>query len=106
MIVFIFQIVTGNAIESPILWMGNYLAIVCLFQFFVALYIERKYEPNILSFLAWAVWYPILYWHINALLVIFAFPKAFRVLSKNRNQYATWLSPDRGISNTEKKEVS
>ncbi len=31
----------------PTLWIGNYLSVICLLQFLVALYIERKYEKGI-----------------------------------------------------------
>jgi poly-beta-1,6-N-acetyl-D-glucosamine synthase len=81
----------------PTLWIGNYLSIICLLQFLVALYIERKNEKGILKYMLWGIWYPILYWHINALLVIRALPRGFKILRKNKSQFATWESPDRGL---------
>jgi biofilm PGA synthesis N-glycosyltransferase PgaC len=81
----------------PTMWIGNYLSIICLLQFSVALYIERNYEKGIFKFLLWGIWYPIIYWHINALLVIMALPKGLMILKKNKKQFATWESPDRGL---------
>jgi len=96
-IISIYQFVFLHEYISPILWIGNYLSIICLMQFSVALYIERTYEKDILKFLLWAIWYPVLYWHINALLVIFALPRGLKILRKDKKQFATWESPDRGL---------
>lgn len=93
----IFQFIIFHSFILPILWIGNYLSIICLLQFFVALFIERNYEKNILRYLLWGIWYPIIYWHINALLVIVSLPKGFMILKKNKPQFATWESPDRGL---------
>ncbi|MFT8322535.1 MAG: poly-beta-1,6-N-acetyl-D-glucosamine synthase [Bacillus sp. (in: firmicutes)] len=97
-IVFFYQWIVHHTFYSPILWIGNYLALIGLLQIIVSLYIERKYEPNIFKYYLWAIWYPLVYWQINAILVIFALPKGLKILSKNKKEFATWDSPDRGVS--------
>ena len=96
-IIAFYQFVFEQIFVSPLLWIGNYLALICLLQFLVALYIEKNYEKDIMKFLLWGIWYPLLYWHINALLVIFALPKGLKILKKDKKQFATWESPDRGL---------
>lgn len=96
LIVFIYRMVAFGEVYSPLIWIGNYLAVICLLQISVSLYIEKKYEPNIFRYFLWAIWYPLVYWHINAILVIFAIPKGVKILSKNRAEFVTWDSPDRG----------
>lgn len=91
-----YQFIFYNNYIMPIFWIGNFLSLICLVQFLVALLIERHYEKNIIKFLLWGIWYPILYWHINALLVIAALPRTIKVLKKDKDQFVTWESPDRG----------
>ncbi|WP_253701135.1 poly-beta-1,6-N-acetyl-D-glucosamine synthase [Bacillus sp. FJAT-29814] len=93
----LFKFIFLHSFVLPTLWIGNYLSLICLMQFFVALLIEKNYEKNILIYLLWAIWYPLIYWHINALLVIAALPKGLKILKKDKPQYATWESPDRGL---------
>jgi poly-beta-1,6-N-acetyl-D-glucosamine synthase len=97
LLVMLYKYIFHQEFIMPTLWIGNYLSIICLLQFLVALYIERKYEKGILKYMLWGIWYPILYWHINALLVIRALPRGLKILRKNKNQFATWESPDRGL---------
>lgn len=96
-LVAIFQIIVLEEFSSPLLWMGNYLSIICVLQFFIALYIEKHYEKNILKYLIWTIWYPLIYWHIAALLVVVSLPKGLQILKASKKEFATWDSPDRGI---------
>ncbi|MED1203271.1 poly-beta-1,6-N-acetyl-D-glucosamine synthase [Heyndrickxia acidicola] len=93
----IWNVIQHHTVSTPFLWIGYYLSIISIFQFFVALFIERHYEKNILKYLIWTIWYPLIYWHIGALLVVFSLPKALKILKKSKNEYATWDSPDRGL---------
>lgn len=70
------------------------LIIVCLIQFFVAMKIDSRYDKDFSKYYLWAIWYPVIYWYINALVVIRALPKA--LLSK-KGEFAVWESPDRGV---------
>ena len=85
------------ALPFPPLWAGSILALVCLMQFCISLYMDWTYEKNILKFLFWIIWYPFLYWMIGSLAVIFAAPKA---LFSKKKESAVWTSSDRGMYST------
>ncbi len=53
-----------------------------------------RYETRIGRNYYWMIWYPIVYWMINTLTTVVAFPKA---LIKRRGVRAIWVSPDRGL---------
>ena len=78
----------------PPLWTGSILAAVCLIQFAVSLCIDNIYDKKMFRYLFWVVWYPIIYWMINAVAIVVAVPKA---LLKKKGTKAVWSSPDRGI---------
>ncbi|TFL10059.1 poly-beta-1,6 N-acetyl-D-glucosamine synthase [Pusillimonas caeni] len=73
---------------------GMVLAVTCLLQFGISVFIERRYEPNISRSLFWIVWYPFVYWLINLCTTLVSFPK---VMLRIRRRRARWTSPDRGI---------
>jgi biofilm PGA synthesis N-glycosyltransferase PgaC len=78
----------------PPLWTGAVLALTCLVQFIVSLYVDHRYEKKFVRYLFWVIWYPFIYWIINALTITVALPKC---LLEGRRGLATWESPDRGI---------
>ncbi|MDO7785972.1 poly-beta-1,6-N-acetyl-D-glucosamine synthase [Desulforamulus aquiferis] len=94
-ITFILKMITTKTFIYPVFWSGSYLALLCLVQFVIAMIIDRAYDKGLLKYYVWAIWYPIFYWYINALVVIRAIPKA--LASNRRRQFAVWDSPDRGI---------
>lgn len=69
------------------------LTFINIIQFTIALIIDSKYEKINIFILIFLSWYPTVYWFINALVAIFAFPKA---LKRKKGAFATWTSPDRG----------
>ncbi|MBN1872413.1 MAG: poly-beta-1,6 N-acetyl-D-glucosamine synthase [Candidatus Omnitrophica bacterium] len=75
-------------------WTGVILAVICLFQLSVGLLIDSKFEKGIIRMFFWLIWYPLVYWIINATVTIVAFPKA---LLKRKGTPAIWESPDRGF---------
>jgi biofilm PGA synthesis N-glycosyltransferase PgaC len=75
-------------------WNGTILALTCLLQFAVSLFIDSRYEPKIRRYYYWMIWYPMLFWVISAATTVVGLPAA---LLKDRNKRATWTSPDRGI---------
>lgn len=83
-------------LQAPIppLWTGSILALACLVQFSLSLYVDSFYDKKMFRYLFWVVWYPFAYWIINAVAIIVALPKA---LLKRKGTRAVWLSPDRGI---------
>ncbi len=81
----------------PPLWTGSILALVCLMQFALSLCIDSHYDKRIFRYLFWVIWYPFVYWMINAFAVLVAVPKA---LLKKAGTRAVWKSPDRGLEKT------
>lgn len=77
---------------------GLLLACVCLLQFAVSLFVERRYEEKLLGALFWTIWYPLAFWMITLFTTLVSFP---RVMLKPRQQRARWTSPDRGIQRRE-----
>lgn len=73
----------------------QYLALLSLIQFAVAMKLDQKYDEDLLKYYLYAIWYPLIYWYINALVVLVAIPKT---LFRNKSKFAVWESPDRGIS--------
>ncbi|PWZ94028.1 poly-beta-1,6 N-acetyl-D-glucosamine synthase, partial [Staphylococcus pseudintermedius] len=51
------------------------------------------YEKQNMFTLFYLSWYPTIYWVLNALVAMLAFPKA---LLRKKGEFATWSSPDRG----------
>jgi len=86
---------------NELYWKSQFLSFVCIVQFAVAMILDKRYDKKLLKNSLWAVWYPLLYWYINALEVIVALPKT---ILRKRKKLATWTSPDRGIDTTEKEE--
>jgi len=79
---------------------GTWLGLTSLVQTSVALWIEQRYERDSLwRYYFYAIWYPAAYWMIGAFVVVWAVPKAcWAMWAARRGRYATWKSPDRGVS--------
>ena len=78
----------------PPRWTGSILALTCVVQFSVSMYVDNSYEKKFLRYLFWVIWYPFVYWMINALTIVVAVPKA---LFRKKGAKAVWKSPDRGF---------
>jgi poly-beta-1,6-N-acetyl-D-glucosamine synthase len=83
-------------IPSTILLYGAYIAFISLIQLTVALFIDRQYEEKLVQYVWWAGWYPMVYWMVSIFALVPAIPKAFKILTSNKTEYAIWESPDRG----------
>ena len=75
-------------------WTGVILAVVCLSQLLVGLLIDSQFEKGIFKMFFWLIWYPCIYWVLNAAVTIVGLPKA---LLKKKGTPAIWESPDRGF---------
>ncbi|MBN1870746.1 MAG: poly-beta-1,6 N-acetyl-D-glucosamine synthase [Candidatus Omnitrophica bacterium] len=75
-------------------WTGVILAVVCLCQVMIGLLIDSKFEKGIIKMFFWLIWYPCIYWILNASVAIIGLPKA---LLKKKGTPAIWESPDRGF---------
>jgi biofilm PGA synthesis N-glycosyltransferase PgaC len=76
-------------------WAGSVLALVCLIQSMVSLFIDSHYEErSLVRYFFWIIWYPFFYWLISAFAVLAGFDKVFISREKTKG---TWISPDRGL---------
>jgi len=76
-------------------WNGVVLGAACLMQFLTGFIIDSRFEKGLGKYYYWIIWYPMVYWMINALTTVYGFPRAcYRRINKSR---ATWKSPDRGV---------
>ncbi|WP_255398095.1 poly-beta-1,6-N-acetyl-D-glucosamine synthase [Sulfobacillus sp. hq2] len=66
------RMIVTHGFYVPIFWMGTYLAVLSLIQAAVALTIDHHYEHGVIKYYWWSVWYPSLYWFINAVVIVFA----------------------------------
>jgi poly-beta-1,6-N-acetyl-D-glucosamine synthase len=76
-------------------WTGVIIGTTCLIQIAVSLFLDRRYDHGLLKNYYWTIWYPLAYWVLNMLTSVVALPK---VLLRQRNMRARWVSPDRGIT--------
>lgn len=78
----------------PYIWKSLFLSTVCTIQFTVAMILDRRYDKNLLKNSIVVIWYPFLYWYINAIIVLTTVPSLFI----HRKKLAKWDSPDRGLT--------
>lgn len=77
----------------PTHW-GITLTSIFLIQAMVSFFIDKKYEKGLFAIFPWMIWYPAMYWVINAATSFWGFYKAFFT---KKAKFATWTSPDRGL---------
>ena len=87
----------------PYLWKSQFLSVVCMIQFIVALNLEKRYDKTIFKYMVSAAWYPVVYWIINGVVSLSAFPKTIYSICRKK-KLATWSSPDRGIGTSSRKK--
>lgn len=90
----IFKLCYNIGSYMPYLWKSQFLSVICMVQFVVALCLERRYDKGIFKYMISAAWYPVIYWVINGLVALMALPGT---LMRKRKKLAIWKSPDRGI---------
>lgn len=90
----IFKLFYNIGSYMPYLWKSQYLSVICMIQFTVALCLERRYDKGIFKYMVSAAWYPIIYWVVSGIVALMALPST--ILSRKK-KLATWKSPDRGI---------
>jgi biofilm PGA synthesis N-glycosyltransferase PgaC len=78
-------------------WSGILLGTTCLTQFAVSLTIDSRYERRLGRVYYWMIWYPMVYWMIQAAASVVAVPRA---LLRPRERRGIWVSPDRGLRPT------
>ena len=73
---------------------GLFIAVTYFLQAFISLALDARFDKGMLKFVFWIVWYPLVFWLLQALTAFVAVPKA---LARAKGQAGTWTSPDRGI---------
>lgn len=86
----------------PYLWKSQYLSVICMLQFTIALSLEKKYDKDIFKYMVSAAWYPVIYWFISGIVALMALPST---ISSHGKKLATWKSPDRGIDTASKSDT-
>ncbi|MBV7457236.1 poly-beta-1,6 N-acetyl-D-glucosamine synthase [Acidovorax sp. sif1233] len=76
-------------------WQGTLLAMTCILQMLLSLWIDRRYDRDLMRYFAGTIWYPIAFWTITMTTTVVALPNA---LMRRRGKRAVWTSPDRGVS--------
>jgi biofilm PGA synthesis N-glycosyltransferase PgaC len=56
--------------------------------------IDERFERGMIRSLFWLVWYPVVFWAVQAATSILGLPRAIRHMGRMRG---TWVSPDRGV---------
>lgn len=75
-------------------WTGVLLGLVCITQFSTGLVIDSHYERRgLLRYLFWAIWYPAIYWLLNAVTTLGGVVQGLRGYGKPKR--GTWDSPGR-----------
>ena len=71
---------------------------IMFFAFFLqcilSLYIDSRYESDLLRYGLSCIWYPYVYWLLNTVTLLVGIPKA---IFRNKSKFAVWTSPDRGV---------
>lgn len=82
-------------IANPIpgFW-GALISITYLTQAVVAVALDGRFERGVHRAIFWVVWYPLVYWMLQAATAAAALPKA---LMRPAGKSGTWASPDRGL---------
>ncbi|QEA38097.1 poly-beta-1,6 N-acetyl-D-glucosamine synthase [Pistricoccus aurantiacus] len=82
-----------HSVTTIILWSSSWLIPICLLQFAVSFFLDKRYDQDMGRHFFWSIWYPFFYWMLNLLTTVIAIPKA---VTRRRGQLAIWRSPDRG----------
>ncbi len=77
----------------PEVW-GTVLGLTYLVQAILSMAIDGRYERGLMGALFWIVWYPLIFWALQAATAVVGVPRA---LVRGRPMRGTWTSPDRGI---------
>jgi biofilm PGA synthesis N-glycosyltransferase PgaC len=61
----------------PNLW-AMAITTMCLLQLMWGIHMDRRYDPGITRYVAYAIWYPLFYWLLMAMCTIVTLPHLFR----------------------------
>lgn len=72
---------------------GMLLAVHYLLQALVAASLDRRYEHGVMRAVFWVIWYPLVFWVLQAATAVAGLPRALL----RRKRGGRWTSPDRGF---------
>ena len=92
----LFPVWTGGALGFSLFprWWGILLAMTYLLQSAVSVQLDRRFEDNMVDALFWVIWYPIVFWMLQAAAAVVGLPRA---IARRSSARGTWVSPDRGM---------
>jgi biofilm PGA synthesis N-glycosyltransferase PgaC len=92
----LFPVWTGGPLGFSLLpkWWGVLLAMTYFLQSAVSVQLDRRFEDNMLDSLFWVIWYPLVFWMLQATAAVVGVPRA---LALQRSARGRWVSPDRGM---------
>jgi len=73
---------------------GALMVVTYFLQAGVSVALDARFERGVHRAILWVMWYPIVFWMLQAFTAAAALPKA---LLRPRGQSGTWISPDRGL---------
>ncbi len=62
-----------GATPVPALW-GLLIGTLSLAQLWIGVWMDRRYDPSVTRFYAWAAWYPVIYWIQMAIITVISTP--------------------------------
>jgi biofilm PGA synthesis N-glycosyltransferase PgaC len=74
--------------------LGLVLTSICLAQVLLGFFLDRPYDRDLLRNYVWAIWYPAIFWMLNAAATVAAIPTS---IWRGGSERARWHSPDRGV---------
>jgi biofilm PGA synthesis N-glycosyltransferase PgaC len=75
-------------------WWGAVLALTYLLQSVVSVTVDSRFEKGLFKSLFWIIWYPLIFWLLQAFTAVLGAPRA---VLRSKSQRGTWVSPDRGV---------
>jgi biofilm PGA synthesis N-glycosyltransferase PgaC len=76
----------------PNLW-AMAITSMCLLQILWGVYMDRRYDPDIVRYVPYAIWYPLFYWLLMALCTIATLPHLFRSPRRHAVRWSTVRAP-------------
>ena len=91
----VYDLITGGTHGFTLFKVASLVTFMMfILQFSVSMFIDSRYERNLMRYFISCIWYPYAFWLLNSITLIHGFPKA---LLRDKERKATWISPDRGV---------
>ncbi|MFZ5968369.1 MAG: glycosyltransferase [Bacillota bacterium] len=91
-----FKVYFGYNLIYLFSWTASIVSILCILQITIAIYMNSTYDKNLKDCFFWIPWYPILFFSVGAVLVVFTSLKGMFGSLENSGK---WRSPKREVTN-------